>query len=106
VACLSIDWERNRAQDKIDRGVKAGVSPTVEELQATYDETVWPAIAQIKEKYGTLRFYADHTTDREECFVEFAETLSGFICEVCGAPGIQRSGSWIKTTCDEHTKTD
>lgn len=68
------------------------------------DKDTPPVIAdQVKEKYGTLRFYAhggDKTTD---AYIEFAEYLSGLTCEVCGKPGkLNKDNTWLKTTCEEH----
>lgn len=64
-------------------------------------------VAQIKEKFGTLRFYAEITettsdTKAAEFWkrIEKAETLSAITCEVCGSPGELRGGSWMRTLCD------
>lgn len=61
-------------------------------------------ITQIKEKFGTLRFYANGGDDVTDGMIWFAESMSGKICEVCGTPGKRRSGGWIRTLCDEHAK--
>lgn len=58
--------------------------------------------AQIKEKFGTLRFYECAADARQREVISFAEYLSGSICDVCGAPGKARQGGWIVTRCDEH----
>ncbi len=58
--------------------------------------------SQVKEKFGTLRFYysgGDETVDGIE---RMAESMSAVTCETCGAPGKTRSGGWIQTLCDEH----
>lgn len=64
-------------------------------------------IAQIKEKFGTLRFYFD--TDAEpmiksimrDC-VAAAEFASSYTCEYCGSSlGKLQQSSWVKTACDE-----
>lgn len=65
-------------------------------------------IAQIKEKYGTLRFYFD--TDAEglmrdimyDC-VRAGEFASSYTCEYCGARWTTklREGGWLKTLCDD-----
>lgn len=65
-------------------------------------ELPYPIIQQVKEKFGTLRFYADHVTDHGDGAISMAEAMSGTICEDCGAPGIRRSGGWIRTLCDKH----
>jgi len=60
-------------------------------------------IAQIKEKFGGLRYYADGDVDEQmDGMIDFAESLSYTICEECGAPGKLRGGGWIRTLCDKH----
>jgi len=60
-------------------------------------------IAQIKEKFGGLRYYADGDIDEQmDGMIDFAESLSYTICEECGAPGKLRSGGWLRTLCDKH----
>lgn len=62
-----------------------------------------PVIAeQVKEKFGTLRFYYRGGDDKIDAFVQFAEYFSGKICEVCGKPGRLNEGGWLKTTCEDH----
>jgi hypothetical protein len=64
-------------------------------------------IQQVKEKYGTLRFYAstqvgdDQTQDRFRELIAAAEQRSAGACERCGAPGeLMRSARrWYKTLC-------
>lgn len=56
----------------------------------------------IKEKYGTLRFYA-YATQAQHAMIEMAEDLSARICEKCGRPGWTMGPGWYKTLCPEHT---
>jgi hypothetical protein len=64
-----------------------------------------PVVAtQVKEKYGTLRFYYSGGDDYIDGVVAMAEYLSGVTCETCGAPGKTRDGGWVRTLCDEHAK--
>jgi hypothetical protein len=63
-------------------------------------------IRQIKEKFGTLRFYVDANASAElEAAIDAAEKASASICELCGAPGQLREGNWLKTRCDAHVET-
>lgn len=55
---------------------------------------------QVKEKFGTLRFYLDMYTDEAEAAIAIAEEESARTCERCGAPGLLRDGSWVLTLCD------
>ncbi len=59
---------------------------------------------QVKEKYGTLRFYYYGGDDYIDGVVSMAEYLSGSTCETCGAPGKIRDNGWMRTLCDEHVK--
>jgi len=61
-----------------------------------------PTISQVKEKFGTLRFYTDGGTTEMNNYIDFAEAMTAHICEECGAPGKSRSGGWIKVLCNEH----
>jgi hypothetical protein len=59
-------------------------------------------IEQIKEKFGTLRFYYQGGDEFIQGAVWLAESLSGKICEECGAPGKRTQGGWVQTLCDFH----
>jgi hypothetical protein len=59
-------------------------------------------VAQIKEKFGGLRFYYDGGDDTVDGMVRMAESWAARHCEVCGKPGEPRNTGWIKTLCDEH----
>lgn len=66
-----------------------------EEIQAHF------FAAQVKEKFGTLRFYVNSSTPFIEGAISVAESMSGHTCEVCGQPGELRQRSWLKTLCDK-----
>ena len=62
------------------------------------------AVDQVKEKFGTLRFYCPGN-DRIYNFVHMAEELSALMCEVCGKPGkLESPNGWMSTVCKEHSK--
>ena len=61
-------------------------------------------LQQVKEKFGTLRFYYHGGDDYIHGLVAMAEAMTEITCEVCGAPGKDRPGGWIRTLCDEHAK--
>lgn len=58
---------------------------------------------QVKEKFGTLRFYASRSNTVSH-LLRTAEWVSGSVCDACGAPGSVRPGGWIRTACDEHAR--
>ena len=41
-------------------------------------------IHQVKEKFGTLRFYAIYKNKAEHLLIDNAERMSGMVCESCG----------------------
>jgi hypothetical protein len=55
---------------------------------------------QVKEKFGTLRFYYSGGDDYISGLVSMAESMSAITCESCGNPGKQKGGGWIKTICE------
>ncbi|TCO55945.1 hypothetical protein [Actinocrispum wychmicini] len=75
-------------------------------------------VAQVKEKYGTLRLhlgvYFDPVTgelgiarelgDQVSAIVRAAEEESGRTCEVCGEPGGMTGETWFKTLCPDHVR--
>jgi len=64
--------------------------------------------AQVKEKYGTLRFYMNLSDARVEKIIDKAEALSAKTCEMCGKPGklssTAQNRGWLKTLCDSCRK--
>ncbi len=78
-------------------------------------------VDQVKEKYGTLRFYYHHKAPGTEAqalgclpvsselrqtverIVDDYEEKSAHVCELCGKPGSLREDlEWMLTLCDEH----
>lgn len=63
---------------------------------------------QVKEKFGTLRFYVAGATPEQYAAISLAELMSSRICEVCGkfSEDIAPCGpQWITTRCKECMKT-
>lgn len=57
--------------------------------------------SQVKEKYGTLRFYMTSATDEMWAYIDEACRESKTTCEECGVKGELRPNlSWIRTLCD------
>ena len=54
---------------------------------------------QVKEKFGTLRFYYTGGDDYISGMVSLAESMTAVTCENCGNPGSCRGGGWIHTYC-------
>ena len=65
-------------------------------------------LAQVKEKFGGLRYYVDFSeqcTDTEKAYeiLDKYEQMSVTICDMCGKQGKHRSkDGWLATRCEEH----
>lgn len=64
-----------------------------------YKQVPQVTLDQVKEKFGTLRFYYTGGDEYIRGLVSMAESMSAVTCETCGNPGEQTRGGWIKTTC-------
>ena len=92
---INQEYKEKRRQELIDRYPIVIPEPIT---QVTLD--------QVKEKFGTLRFYYSGGDDYIRGLVSMAESMSGVTCEECGKPGTQTPGGWIKTVCVEHGGQD
>lgn len=61
-------------------------------------------VTQVKEKFGTLRYYYDGGDKQINRLVNEAEKASETTCEVCGAEGKTRGKGWYVTLCLRHWK--
>ena len=71
-------------------------------LQHNIDNNGQPQIvaAQVKEKFGGLRFYVNSATDEQYAIISFVEDLSYSICESCGSTeNISQTEGYIRTLC-------
>lgn len=94
-----IDW-RNQQRE---RAIEFNETSSTEKRQVS--EAIPQFVAeQIKEKFGTLRFYYSGGNEYTSGIVSMAEAMSGSTCEVCGKPGSTGGKGWIKTACEEHKR--
>jgi hypothetical protein len=60
---------------------------------------------QIKEKFGTLRFYYIGGDERITSIVDFYESYTQYICEECGSTvDVGSTSGWIRNVCQKHAK--
>ncbi len=87
-------WEPliRRLSEKIEAAIRA---MRVEDREHYY-------ASQVKEKYGTLRFYMDASTFEMNGWIDEAEAESAVTCETCGEPGSLRGTGWLRTACEAH----
>jgi len=81
-------------------GQRILVKPT---LVPTKQSALICEAAQVKEKFGGLRFYTDGGDDFINGLISMAESISYMTCEICGSKG-KPEGRWVKTLCDSCRK--
>lgn len=73
-----------------------------EQQRPVHDIIAQVVVDQVKEKFGTLRFYYSGGDDTIDGMVRMAESMSAVMCEECGAPAETRGLGWIRTLCETH----
>lgn len=71
-------------------------------IQFHVDKNSHPQLeaVQVKEKFGGLRFYTNNADEYLAGHIDFAESMSMEICEICGSTkGVGQTVGWIKTIC-------
>lgn len=86
-----ISWMESRPEDYNEDEIPEPVEPV--------------RVAQIKEKFGQLRFYYDGGDEYVAGLVNMAEHWADSTCEKCGDHGrVRHELNWVKTLCEPHFK--
>ena len=85
---MSDDFKEGRKEEILESGYT--------ELKPPCPQVV---AEQVKEKFGTLRFYYTGGDDYISGLVSMAEAMTEVTCEGCGAPGERGGKGWIRTEC-------
>lgn len=72
-------------------------------LKLPESEREYTCASQVKEKYGTLRFYVYSETDEMSRIIRYYEEISETTCEICGKKGNLIGKGWLVTRCKEHS---
>jgi hypothetical protein len=75
-----------------------------DEQRPVYEIVTQVVVEQVKEKFGTLRFYYNGGDAVIDGMVRMAESMSSVMCEECGAPAKTQGHGWVGTLCDTHRK--
>ena len=88
----------------VDDGWYKLIDQLCTQIQEIVDEKNLPQVkaVQVKEKFGGLRFYTNHTNEEIRLLIREAENASYRTCEVCGKNGTPSNKGWIRTLCAEH----
>jgi len=94
-----IDWKERQHNCAIEYNQK-----TTGEHRKVPDLVAQVTVDQVKEKFGSLRFYYTGGDDYIRGLSTMAESMSEVTCEECGKPGKSSGGGWITVRCDEHAQ--
>lgn len=100
----TVYWEFGYGWDTLIENLAAAIDREIEKDPSIAEGDTPFRVVQMKEKFGTLRFYYDGGNDRIHGLVKLTEGLSASVCEVCGSLGTlceRKSGSWVKTLCED-----
>jgi hypothetical protein len=100
-----IDWHEKLNQNIIERNKEEDPEGQINQqmLQPYIPQVI---VTQVKEKFGTLRFYYDGGDECIDGMVRMAEAMSAVTCEVCGDVGKLRGRGWYYTSCNEHANKE
>lgn len=103
-SCFAFGFECGSGWEPLIRELASKIEPLIVKMkQEEPNLDYYPTVDQVKEKYGTLRFYMSVETEEMSKFISEAENKSAVTCETCGNRGKLRGRGWYYTACDEHT---
>jgi len=100
--CVDPEWKKNPENVKWAITVGEGWKKLVCDLVDKLDKIQPYTILQVKEKFGTLRFYTHTPKKPSKKFIDTIEAAykaSEKICEDCGGKGKLRGDGWVRTLC-------
>lgn len=92
-----------KLKNKFLRNIVSKIFDELNRLEREEYETIpQVTVDQVKEKFGTLRFYYSGGDETINGMVWLAEHMSYNICEVCGSTkNIGSTTGWIRTLCED-----
>jgi len=100
-----IDFREEMNEHIVRRNKKADPEGQIDQ-QLLLESIPQAVVSQVKEKFGTLRFYYDGGDECIDGMVRMAEAMSAVTCEVCGDAGQLRGRGWYYTSCDKHANKE
>jgi hypothetical protein len=88
--------------DMIDE-LSSKIEPIIKKFKEENPDTPHPRAIQVKEKFGSLRFYMTSYLDEIDKILDKYEDISETICEECGAPNssVRSKSGWLRCLCDK-----
>lgn len=90
--------------ERVEKDILEELAGIVNPVYNVPEKINYPQAVQVKEKFGTLRFYTDISDEYIDGVIQMAEYMSAVTCETCGNLGKLRGVGWLYTACDEHAQ--
>lgn len=95
--------DKELTRENVLNNVGKGWSKIVDDLITDLFKMGWDGhVHQVKEKFGSLRFYTGATSEEMDLRIRVAERQSALTCEECGEAGSIRYTGWYLCLCEEH----
>ena len=99
--CANIMGHIEQQKSSLDFRKKRG-----EVVEDSEYEQIEVKVAQVKEKFGGLRFYIYGGDNYVRGMIRFAESMSFVTCEFCGKAGKLGGKGWYRTLCESCREDD
>ena len=100
----AIEWNKDVNDPDYDWADRSFVKRKERQVPELVEQVV---ATQIKEKFGTLRFYYNGGDEFIRGLDSMAASMTSRTCEECGSPGTSRSTKkqrWVRVLCDKHAE--
>jgi len=98
----AIEWNKDVNDPDYDWADRSFVKRKERQVPELVEQVV---ATQIKEKFGTLRFYYNGGDEFIRGLDSMAASMTSRTCEECGSPGTSRSTKkqrWVRVLCEKH----
>ena len=100
----TIEWNKDVNDPDYDWADRSFVKRKERQVPELVEQVV---ATQIKEKFGTLRFYYNGGDEFIRGLDSMAASMTSRTCEECGSPGTSRSTKkqrWVRVLCEKHAE--
>jgi hypothetical protein len=100
----AIEWNKDVNDPDYDWADRSFVKRKERQVPELVEQVV---ATQIKEKFGTLRFYYNGGDEFIRGLDAMAASMTSRTCEECGSPGTSRSTKkqrWVRVLCEKHAE--
>lgn len=104
VTCMCWGFDCGDGWEPLIRKYAAKIEPLLKdacEKNREGEKFGYYTTSQVKEKFGTLRWYMSGASNEVFALVVKAEQESGKTCEECGNKGRLRGKNWVWTRCNK-----